>query len=628
MERRLAAILAADVQGYSRLTEADEEASTTALRSHRAVVEDLIAKHRGHVFSSAGDGLVAEFPSIVEAIRCALAIQKEVSSGNADLPKDQQMRFRIGVNLGDVIAEGNNLYGTGVNVGVRLEQMAEPGGILISQTVYEQVRKIVDITFEDVGERRLKNISEPIRVYRVHPGPLPWTKRWLSRTHLRRQAGAIAGILFLLLSLVAAGAIYWRPTAPLSLLDALREPWLPDKASVAVMPFENRSGEDQQHLADGLTEDVITALSKFPDLTVKSRMSTFNYAGAAGDIGEKLKKLNVRYVLNASITTLSDRVRVSAELVDTSTDAVRWRNKFDRQLSEIFAVRDEIAQTIVTQLGGLQGEFVRAELDRVKRKDPHKFTAYNLVLQGWSEWYGFSRESNANAREKFEMAKTIDPTYARAYAGLAWTYSLDHDFGWTDDYKQAVQKAMEYASKAVELDENDYQSHWALGWAQLHSRLYDKAIASYKRARSLNPHDAEVLAEMANLTVCLGKPKEAVEQLKEAIRLTPFHDDWYEEYLGWAYEEAGEPEKAIETLGNVVTLKPKKPIEAQRWVMPTLAAAYAEVGRMAEAQKVVETINSFDAPHSISYFLARVPYQSAEQAERYKNAVRKAGLSD
>ena len=223
MERRLAAILAADVQGYSRLTEADEEASTTALRSHRAVVEDLIAKHRGRVFSSAGDGLVAEFPSIVEALRCALAIQKEMSARNVEVPEKERMRFRIGVNLGDVVAEGDNLYGTGVNVAVRLEQMAEPGGIMISQTVYEQVRKIVEIPFEDIGERRLKNISEPIRVYRVHPGPLPWTKRWLSRSRLRREAGTAAGIVFLLLFIVAAGALYWRdPNAPLSFLDDLR----------------------------------------------------------------------------------------------------------------------------------------------------------------------------------------------------------------------------------------------------------------------------------------------------------------------------------------------------------------------------------------------------------------------
>ena len=259
MERRLAAILAADVQGYSRLTEADEEASTTALRSHRAVVEDLIAKHRGRVFSSAGDGLVAEFPSIVEALRCALAIQKEMSARNAEVPEKERMRFRIGVNLGDVVAEGDNLYGTGVNVAVRLEQMAEPGGIMISQTVYEQVRKIVEIPFEDIGERRLKNISEPIRVYRVHPGPLPWTKRWLSRSRLRREAGTVAGIVFLLLFIVAAGALYWRdPNAPLSFLDDLRGSAPPEHASVAVMPFvDDSQTKDQQYLGNGIAASVI-----------------------------------------------------------------------------------------------------------------------------------------------------------------------------------------------------------------------------------------------------------------------------------------------------------------------------------------------------------------------------------
>lgn len=632
MERRLAAILAADVQGYSRHTERNEESSTTTLRVYRGVVEEAIAAHKGRVFSSAGDGLVAEFPSIVEAIRCALAIQKGISERNAEVPKDEQMRFRIGVNLGDVIVEGNNLYGTGVNVAVRLEQMAEPGGILISQTVYEQVRKIVEIPFEDIGERRLKNISEPIRVYRVHPGPLPWTKRWLSRSRLRRQAGAIAGILFLLLFLVAAGALYWRdPAAPLSLLDALRGPWLPDKASVAVMPFENLGGPDEQHLADGVTEEVITGLSKFPDLAVKSRMSSFNYAAAAavpgastsGDIG---KDLNVRYVLNASITRLPDTVRVSAQLVDARTGEVRWAETFSRQLNEIFAIRDDITNTIAAKLGGLRGELAEAERALLARKDPTSFTAYDHVLQGWAKWYEFTGESNAAARSLFELAAKIDPNYARAYAGLAWTYSLDHDFGWTDDYKQAVKKAMENATKAVSLDGDDYQAHWALGWAQLHTRQYEKAIMSYARARELNPHDPEVLAEMANLTICVGEPDKAVAQLEEAIRLTPFHDDWYLEYLGWAYEEAGRPVEAIETLEKVVDLE--EPIEAQRWVMPSLAAAYAEVGRTADAQKVVEIINSFNLPHPISYVLARTPYRSKEKAERYVSAVRKAGLSE
>lgn len=626
MERRLAAILAADVQGYSRLTEANEEASTATLRSHRAIVEDLIAGHRGHVFSSAGDGLVAEFPSIVEAIRCALAIQKQISERNAEVPENQRMRFRIGVNLGDVIAEANDLYGTGVNVAVRLEQMAEPGGILISQTVYDQVRKIVEIPFEDIGERRLKNISEPIRVYRVHPGPLPWSKRLFSRTRLRRQVGATAGIIFLLLFLIAAGALYWRdPAAPLSLLGEFPRPWLPEKASVAVMPFENLSGPDEQHLADGVTEEVITGLSKFRDLVVKSRMSTFNYAGVSTPSGIG-NELNVRYVLNASITRFPDMVRVSAQLVDARTGEVRWAETFGRKLNEIFAIRDEITQSIAAKLGGLRGELAQAELARVAHTDPNSFTAYDYVLKGWSKWYEFTRESNEAARGLFELATKVDPNYARAYAGLAWTYSLDHDFGWTEDYKQAVKNALENATKAVDLDREDYQAHWALGWAQLHSRQYEKAIASYERARALNPHDPEVLAEMANLAICLGEPDKAVEQLQEAIRLTPYHDDWYLEYLGWAYEEAGRPQQAIETLEKVVNLE--EPSEAQRWVMPTFAAAYAEVGRMADAQKIVEIINSFKLAHPISYFLARTPYRSDEQAKRYVSAVRAAGLSE
>ena len=588
MERRLAAILAADVQGYSLLTEADEETSTATLRSYRAVLEEAVSRHRGHIFSSAGDGLVAEFPSIVEAIRCALEIQKEIADRNADVPEKQRMRFRIGVNLGDVIVEGNNLYGTGVNVAVRLEQLAEPGGIFLSQTVYDQVRKIIEIPFEDIGQRRLKNIAEPIRVYRVHPGPLPWNKRLFSRTRIRRHVGAATGFTFLLFFLVAAGVLYWRePTAPLSLLGDLRGPSLPEQASVAVMPFADLSDPSQQHLASGIAEEVLTGLSKFPELVVKSRMSAFNY-DKSQDPREVGKDLNVRYVLNGSITRLTEDVRVSAQLVDASTGEVRWAETFGRQLKDIFAIRDEITRSIAGKLGGLRGEVAQAELARVSRKDPNSFTAYDRVLEGWSKWYEFTRESNEAARALFELASKIDPNYARAYAGLAWTYSLDHDFGWTDDYEKAVEKALENATKAVRLDKEDYQAHWALGWAQLHKRQYEQAIASYARARELNPHDPEVLAEMANLTICLDQPDKAIEQLKEAIRLTPYHDAWYLEYLGWAYEEAGNPQEAIKTLEEVVDLE--TPSEAQRWVLPTLAAAYAHpsVGRKDDAVKVIK----------------------------------------
>ena len=312
MERRLAAILAADVQGYSHLTELNEEASTATLRMYRAVVEESISAHKGHVFSSAGDGVVAEFPSIVEAIRCAVEIQNEIAERNVSVPENERMQFRIGVNLGDVIAEENNLYGTGVNVAVRLEQLAEAGGICISQTVYDQIRKIVEIPFEDIGERRLKNISEPVHVYRILPAPLSGLRRFFSRTNIRRRRlGVAAGALLLLLA-VAAGSFYLRQ--PAALWDALLggAAGLPENPTIAVLPFDDMSPtHDQQYLADGITEELIMGLAKFPDFVVMARNSTFAYKDKPTDVRKVGKDLNVRYVsmaaYNAPIRTCASR---------------------------------------------------------------------------------------------------------------------------------------------------------------------------------------------------------------------------------------------------------------------------------------------------------------------------------
>jgi adenylate cyclase len=308
------------VQGYSHLTELDEEASTATLRVYRTVVEESISAHRGHVFSSAGDGVVAEFPSVVEAIRCAVEIQNEIAERNAAAPEDRRMQFRIGVNLGDVIAEDNNLYGSGVNVAVRLEQLAEAGGICLSQTVYDQVRKIVEIPFEDIGEHRLKNIAEPIHVYRILPSPLPWLKRLFSRTNIRRQRlGAAAGALLLLLA-VAAGSFYLLQ--PAALWDALLggAGGLPENPSVAVLPFGDMSPtHDQQYLADGITEELITGLAKFPDFVVMARNSTFAYKDKPTDVRQVGKDLNVRYVVEGSIQRVEQNVRVTAQLIDATT---------------------------------------------------------------------------------------------------------------------------------------------------------------------------------------------------------------------------------------------------------------------------------------------------------------------
>ena len=625
MERRLAAILAADVKGYSHLTELNEEASTATLRMYRAVVEELIHAHRGHIFSSAGDSVVAEFPSVVEAIRCGVEIQNEIAERNAAVPEDGRMQFRIGVNLGDVIAEENNLYGTGVNVAVRLEELAEPGGICLSQTVYDQVRKIVEIPFEDIGEHRLKNIAEPVHVYRILPSPLPWLNRYIHR----RRLGVAAGVLLVLLA-VAAGAFYLRQ--PAALWDALLGGGvsLPEHAAIAVLPFDDMSAtHDQQYLADGITEELITGLAKFPELIVMSRNATLTYKDKPTDSRQVGKDLNVRYVVEGSIQRSDQNVRVTAQLIDASTGRPLWADRYDREINSIFAIRDDITRSIAGTIGGLAGKLAQAEVARLSGKDPNSFTAYDYLMRGWYEWHKFTREGNAAARDLFEQARKIDPNYARAYAGLAWAYADDYDYEWTDDYDKTLKLALENASTAVRLDPNDYQAQWALGWAYLYNRQHEQAMAHYLRARELNPNDAELLAEMANFLIFNGQPKQAIDQVKEAIRLNPFHENWYVEYLGWAYEEAGMPKEAIEIFEQAIDLQ--NPDEDELWYFPTIAAAYAHptVGRMDDARKIVKTLLSRKPEFSTSEVVSRLlPYKTKELLDRYVNAVRRAGLPE
>jgi adenylate cyclase len=626
MERRLAAILAADVQGYSRHTEVDEEASTATLRMYRAVVEESISAHRGHIFSSAGDGVVAEFPSIVEAIRCAVEIQNEIAERNSSVPEKQQMQFRIGVNLGDVIAEDNNLYGTGVNVAVRLEQLAEPGGICISQTVYDQVRKIVEIPFQDIGERHLKNIAEPIHVYRILPSPLPWLKRLFSRRGLVWGFSAAAGVTLLLLTM-AAGAFYLRQ--PAALWDALIGGGsLTEHPAIAVLPFADMSAtHDQQYLADGITEELTTGLAKFPELIVMSRNSTLTYKDKPTDNRQVGKDLNVRYLIEGSVQRADQSVRVTAQLIDASTGSQLWADRYDREISSIFAIRDDITRSIVGTLGGLGGKLAQAEVARMSGKDPNSFTAYDYLMRGWYEWHKFTRESNAAARALFEQSRKIDPNYARAYAGLAWAYADDYDYEWTEDFKKTLKLTLEMAQTAVRLDPNDYQAQWALGWACLYNRQYEQAMAHYLRARELNPNDAELLAEMANFLIWIGQPKQAIDQVKEAIRLNPFHENWYEEYLGWAYEEAGMPQKSIEIFEQAIDLQ--NPDDDGLWYFPFIAAAYADpaVGRMDDARKIVKTLLSRNPEFSISKALSHAyPYKTKELVDRFVNAARRAGV--
>jgi len=703
MERRLAAILAADVAGYSRLTERDEEASTSTVRAYCAAAEEIICEHYGHVFTRAGDGIVAEFPSVVEAVRCAVEIRNEIDSRNVALPEDARMHFRIGVNLGDVIRAENDVYGTGVNVAVRLEQFAKPGGICVSQTVHDQVRKIVDFPFEDLGLHRFKNINEAVHVYRILPSPMPWVRRVLSRRNFRRYIGPIAGVAVLFLA-VTSGAYFIResPATWNTLLHGIMKPPLTEEASLAVLPFEDHSpGSNKGWLADGIAEELITGLAKFPELSVVARTSTFAYKDRPTDIRKIGGQLNVRYVLEGSIQSSGDNVRVTAQLIDAQTGNHIWAEKYDRKVDNIFDVRDEITRAIAGTLGGLQGKIAKAEITRLLTEAPNTTTARAKAWRGWYEFYKFTCDDNEKARQFFLEAISKDITYPRAYAGLAWTYASDYDFECNEEFDKNLKNALEAARTAVGLDEDDYQAHWALGWAYLYSHEYEKAKTHYLRARELNPKDAEVLAEMANYLIYSGQPKKAIDQLKEAIRLNPFHENWYIEFLGWAYEEAGMPE-AIETFEKAIDLgdiyeyllvpsnederKGVSSLEIRKsprwsdepfavaledtklrvlgrdgndsnwvrvsdpgtgqegwiyteqesringeeklWALPSWAAAYAAVGKVDEARKVREKLLEFQPDFSISENVSLLPYQTKQLADRYVNALRRAGLPD
>jgi adenylate cyclase len=535
------------------------------------------------------------------------------------------MQFRIGVNLGDVIAEGDRLYGTGVNVAVRLQQLAEAGGIFISQTVYDQVRKIVGIPFEDVGERHLKNITDPVHVYRILPAPPTPLHTFLWR--IRRSPGLGAAAAVAVLLVVLGGSFLLRQ--PAALWDPLLgvRGALPENPSIAVLPFQDMSAtRDQQYLADGITEELIMGLAKFPDFVVMARNSTFTYKDKPTDVRQVGRDLNVRYVLEGSIQRANQQVRVTAQLIDATTGRHIWADRYDRQVDNIFAIRDDITRSIAGTLGSIAGVVTEAEASRVSAKDPSSFTAYDYLMKGWDAYNKFTREDNAAARGFFEQAMAIDPNYARAYAGLAWTHELDYDFEWTEDDAKSLKLALDNSLTAVRLDPNDIQAQWGLGWAYLYNRQFDRAMTHYARARKLNPNDAEVLAEMGNLLIYVGQPKQALEQVQEAIRLNPNHYEWYVYYVGWAYEEAGMPEQSIEVFEKAIDLQ--NPDEEQLWYLPTVAAAYAELGRMDDARKVVETVLSREPDFSIAKKVARYPYKTKELTDRYANALRRAGFPE
>ncbi|HEY7492098.1 MAG TPA: tetratricopeptide repeat protein [Candidatus Tectomicrobia bacterium] len=615
MERKLAAIFSTDVQGYSRLMGEDEVATVQTITAYREIMATLIPQHRGRVVDSPGDNLLAEFPSVVEAVQCAIAIQRELKARNAELLPHRRMEFRIGINLGDVIADGERLYGDGVNIAARLEGLAEGGGLCISGTVYDQVKAKLALDYEDLGAQAVKNIAEPVRVYRVHLEPrvaapaIRQSKRRVARTW-RRGTLVVVGLLLLLGGMVTVWQRFFHPPMPLDVVPAKHALPLPDKPSIAVLPFTNMSGDTaQEYFSDGMTEDLITDLSRLSGLFVIARNSVFTYKGKAVKSQQVSQELGVRYVLEGSVRKAGDRVRITAQLVEATTGYQRWAERYDRELRDIFAVQEEIAHRIVAALAV---QLTAGEQARLGRKYTDNLEAYDNYLRGLDYGHHYTQEANVQARQMFERAITLDPQFAAAYAALAWTHMLDWVWQWSQD-PQNLERGFALAQQAVALDDTLPLAHRILGDAYLWQQQHDQAIAEAERAIALDPNDAEGYATLAEMLAFVGRPQDAFELVEQAIRLNPQQQADYSWTLGHAYYLTGRYEEAMTALKRCLIRYPN--------FLPAyafLAAIYSEFDREEEARAEMAEVRRISPPTAHTSLEWRLPYKDQAVFERLR----------
>ncbi len=586
VKRKLTAIFSADVKGYSRLMSADDAATVRTLTEYREVMAELISSHRGRVVDSPGDNLLAEFVSVVDAVQCAVEVQIEFKVRNKELPEDRRMEFRIGINLGDVIHDGERIYGDGVNIAARIEGLAEAGGICISRSAYEQVENKLTLEFEYLGEHRVKNISKPIEVYRVALEPLKASIERKPRVNLlQKVAIAVVGLL-----LVTAGALMiWKHLQPstsgpadVAYEEKLAFP-LPEKPSIAVLPFQNLSGdEEQEYFSDGITNDIITDLSKFNQLFVIASNTVFSYKGKPVKVKKVSQELGVRYVLEGSVQKVVDKVRVNAQLIEGTTGHHLWAERYDGDLKDLFALQDEIIQTIVRTLAVKISE---AERRRVMSKSGGSFEAYDYLLRGWHYYDRRTRSANSQARQMFNKAIELDPRYAEAYVALGVNYFQAASYGWTEFPDQALHRAYDLAQKALALEEANGSAHRLLGDVYLRWAQYDLAASELRRAIELNPNDAISYGSLGSVMLYSGRTEEAIRSMENEMRFNPHlgPGDFME--LGLAYYLRGRYEDSIRILEQGVA---QKPDFVGHHI--GLAAAYAQSGRSDEAKQAATTV--------------------------------------
>jgi TolB-like protein/class 3 adenylate cyclase/Flp pilus assembly protein TadD len=624
MERRLAAILAADVVGYSRLMEADEEATARTLSTYREIIEGLVAGHHGRVFGSAGDSIIAEFASPVEAVRCAVDIHRKLEAHNVDLPEDRRMRLRIGVNLGDVMVEGDNLLGDGVNIAARLEALAEPGGISLARSVFDQVKKQLDLGYEYLGEHEVKNIAEPVQVYRVLTEPEAAGKV-IGETKRATQSWkrlALAAVVFVLIGV--AGAVMWlRPWAPTiepASVERMAFP-LPDKPSIAVLPFTNLSDDpSQEYFADGMTEDLITDLSKISGLFVIARNSSFSYKGQQVKVRQVAEELGVRYVLKGSVRRAGDQVRINAQLIDATTGGHIWANRFDRNLGNIFKLQDEVIGYIVSALAVELTDKEKA--GRKTREQTGNLQAHEFFLRGKQHLGRFTAKDTAKAKELFEKAIDLDPKHAQALTALGRLHYNEWEI-WGKARDKNLARALELGQNAVAVDDTLAGPHLLLGQVYRFLRQKEQSEVETNKALALEPRDADTLAGLGDVLRWSGRAQEAIGLVQTAMRLDPFYPAWYEFYLGDALFQTSRYEEAITALKRGAERNPNYP------AFPLyIAASYAMLGREEEARSAAAEVLRINPRFTLKAWVAHVPHRSDAVLDRYLTAFRNAGLPE
>jgi TolB-like protein/class 3 adenylate cyclase/tetratricopeptide (TPR) repeat protein len=590
VERRLAAVLAADVAGYSRLMGGDEEGTLARLKAVRkALVDPTIASHRGRIVKTTGDGMLIEFASAVDAVRSAVEVQRSVAEQNATVPQDQRIEFRIGIHVGDIIFDDNDIFGDGVNIAARLEGIAEPGGVCMSDDTHRQIRGKVEIACDDLGPQALKNIAEPMRAWRVQLG---------GQSAATAQPGSPAG-----------------QAPPLA---------LPDGPSIAVLPFQNISGDpEQEYFADGMVEEIITALSRFQHLFVIARNSSFTYKGRAVDVKQVGRELGVRYVMEGSVRKAGNRVRINGQLIDTATGAHLWADRFEGGLENVFDLQDQVTASVVSAIGA---KLEKVEIERAKRKPTGSLDAYDYYLRGMASFYRWTKEDVSEALRLSYKAIEIDPEFSSAYGLAAWCYFFRMVNGWTTDSVQEAAETTRLARHVAELGNDDAValsfSGVALGYV---AEDVEGGVVLSDRALVLNPNLATAWIASATLRAFLGDANMAAEHAARAMRLSPLDPLMFliDTIAALAHFVAGRYAEAWPLAERACRERPDF-LGAVR----VAAATNALAGRLNEARGFIARALQFDPELRISNLKNRVTWFRPEDFAKYAEALRKAGLPE